>query len=164
MMDGRLPSSLRTYAYAPRTIAFQGVRSVGRWRVKDTIITVRGSAAHFPDVVDAARVTADRVLGTVPDTDRDAGVAFLTVHLGTAGVWLLLDRWEDAVILRHHHFRAPVDDPTRFVDVSDQHYGPCVWELAVQAHERQAWITHVLANPDGPNLERYLADGLSGLV
>ena len=33
----------------------------------------------------------------------------------------------------------------------------CVWELVVAAAERQAWIDSVLANPAGPDIERYLA-------
>ncbi|CCD89325.1 hypothetical protein BRAD285_0571 [Bradyrhizobium sp. ORS 285] len=74
---------------------------------------------------------------------------------------LLIDRWEDGDILRHHHFKASLEDPTRFLDVSSDHYGPCVWELAVQGHERQAWIADVLANKSGPNIVSYLQKGLN---
>jgi hypothetical protein len=34
--------------------------------------------------------------------------------------------------------------------------GAC--ELAVTAHEGGAWLRHVLANPAGPDIDRYLAD------
>jgi hypothetical protein len=47
-------------------------------------------------------------------------------------------RWEDGDIPRHHHFHAALSDPTDFTDVSSDRYGPCVWELAVQAYERPA--------------------------
>ena len=40
----------------------------------------------------------------------------------------------------------------------------CVWELAVVDFERRAWIEDVLANPDGPDLERYLAPLRRGRV
>ncbi len=116
-------------------------------------------AAVREDVVEAAARAGDRVLHGVPD----AGIAFSILHVGRQGVWLLLDRWEGD-ILRHHHFRADLGDPARFADVSAQHCGPCVWELAVQAHERQAWITHVLSNPRSPDLDGYLADGLTAVL
>jgi hypothetical protein len=33
----------------------------------------------------------------------------------------------------------------------------CVWELEVIDFERRAWLADVLANPEGPDVERYLA-------
>lgn len=158
-----VPASLAQYRYTPRAVAFQGVRPVGRWRVKCTAITVRGRAAHFADVFDAAWTKAETLLAAM-DGGADAGVASLIVHVGTGGVWLLLDWWEQGDMLMHRHFHASIDDPARFTDVAPQHVGPCVWELAVQAHERQAWLTHVLANPAGPDLGAYLADGLTGTI
>jgi len=159
-----LPQSLSSYQYRPRTFSFQGARTSGRWRVKINVITVRDTASQFTDIVEAAWETVVSILRGVPETDIDTNVAFLTLHVGTAGVWLLIDRWEDGDMLRHHHFRAALDDPIHFADVSSDHYGPCVWELAVQAYERQAWLTHVLANPAGPDIEAYLTAGLSGSI
>ncbi len=161
---GQVPAVLRSYRYKLRTIAFGGVHMIGRWRVKLTTVTVRGLAAHFTDEIEAAWACARPILEAVPDRGSDAGVAFMTVHVGMAGVWLLLDWWDDADLLRHRHFQASIDDPTRFRDVGAEHFGPCVWELAVQAHERQAWLKHVLCNPAGPSIEGYLADGLTGIL
>ena len=132
--------------------------------MKIIVITVRGTASQFSDVVDAAWDTTVSVLKEIPETDLDTNVGFVTIHIGAAGVWLLIDRWEDGDMLRHHHFRASLEDPTHFIDVSSEHYGPCVWELAVQAHERQSWLACVLANPTGPDIEAYLAVGLNGSI
>ena len=41
-------------------------------------------------------------------------------------------------------------------DAAVEGFGPCVWELAVQAHERQAWLRYVLVNPHGPDVDAYL--------
>ncbi len=159
-----LPPSLARYRYKPRAVAFQGARVVGRWRVKCTVVTVRGQAAHFDHEIEAAWAQAEALLAAVPERGVDAAVAFLTIHVGLAGVWLLLDWWEEGDVLRHRHFLAPIDNPTHFIDVGPEHYGPCVWELAVQAHEREAWLRHVLANAGGPDLEAYLADGMTAVV
>jgi hypothetical protein len=156
-----LPAVLRSYRYKPRRIEFQGWRTAGRWRLKTTVVTVRGAARHFAEEVEAAQTQADALLDGLPADGADAGVASLIVHVGRAGVWLLLDWWQEGDILMHRHFFAPLDNPTRFADVAARHLGPCVWELAVQAHEREAWLRHVLANPRGPDLDAYLQDGLT---
>ena len=64
----------------------------------------------------------------------------------------------------HRHLRAPVDSFADLQDAAAEGFGPCIWELAVQAHERQAWLQHVLANPNGPDLDAYLKDGLTALM
>ena len=101
-----VPQSLSSYQYRPRSFSFQGQRTSGRWRVKINVITVQGTASQFSDIVEAAWGTAVSVLRGVPETAVDTNVAFLTIHLGLAGAWLLIDRWEDGDMLRHHHFRA----------------------------------------------------------
>ena len=159
-----VPPALRAYRYKPRTIAFQGVRQSDRWSIKLTVVTVRGAAAHFEDEIEAAVDRGARLLAGLSEGSGDAGVASLIVHVGLAGVWLLLDWWSDGDMLMHRHFFAPLDDSTRFADVEGRHLGPCVWELAVQAHEREAWLRHVLQNPNGPDLDAYLADGFSAVV
>jgi hypothetical protein len=37
----------------------------------------------------------------------------------------------------------------------------CVWEIEVVDFERRAWLEDVLANPDGPDIERYLSRSFS---
>ncbi len=36
----------------------------------------------------------------------------------------------------------------------------CVWDLDIIAHERNAYVEHVLSRPDAPDLEAYLADAI----
>lgn len=33
----------------------------------------------------------------------------------------------------------------------------CVWDAALLAYERQAWVDAVLTNPYGPSIEQYLS-------
>jgi hypothetical protein len=33
----------------------------------------------------------------------------------------------------------------------------CVWDAALLAYERQAWVDAVLNNPNGPSIEQYLS-------
>ncbi|WP_420626789.1 hypothetical protein [Candidatus Poriferisodalis sp.] len=54
-----------------------------------------------------------------------------------------------------------LDDPTSFEPVPPGGPTACVWELAVHAHERDAFVVHVLNPPDGPDYDAYLADTLT---
>jgi hypothetical protein len=51
--------------------------------------------------------------------------------------------------------------------IEDRPWIGCVWELPPIAHERDAWVRHMLL-PDKPDLDAYLADfmpdGLTGRV
>ena len=63
--------------------------------------------------------------------------------------------WQDENELHQRIFVSPKGDPIAFEQVENQPAG-CVWELAIVEFERRAWIEDVLANPGGPDFERYL--------
>jgi hypothetical protein len=55
------------------------------------------------------------------------------------------------------------EDSTNFKVLAKPWIG-CVWELPPMAHERTAWVRHILA-PDEPDLAGYLADRMAeGMV
>ena len=49
------------------------------------------------------------------------------------------------------------DDPAALAHPPKDFNSVCVWDLALQTFERDAWIECVLDNPSGPDRERYLA-------
>ena len=69
---------------------------------------------------------------------------------------MFLDRWANENELLHHYWVSPVDDPTRLVVPDPDHNSVCVWDLAAQAFEREAWVKSVLQNPSGPDIDHYL--------
>ena len=160
------PSGLNGYRYEPRPIRFLGAgEAKAGWRVKRYVITAPRHGGVLPEAATTASEAA--LHEALPAGRRDGeahGVAILTTHLGVQGLWVLVDWWASGDILMHRHHHAPVDSPAELRDVSGQGFGPCVWELAVQAHEREAWLRHVLAAPAGPDLPAYLADGLTASV
>ena len=111
----------------------------------------------------AARDLAASVLPQPPVADDRYGVGFATAHdarrLGIALVYW----WQSENELHQRVYVSPKDDPTAFTQVENQAAG-CVWELAVVDFERRAWIEDVLANPNGPDLERYLERRFDGDV
>ena len=164
-IETQLPG-LFGYRYELRPIRFLGVSTTpSGWNVKSYAITVADLGGTLPDKgVELAWQALIAALSVPSDTKDGHGVAILTMHLGLRGFWVLVDWWASGDMLMHRHLRAPVDSLSDLRDVSAEAFGPCVWELAVQAHERRAWLEHVLARPQGPDLPAYLRDGLTALT
>ena len=89
--------------------------------------------------------------------------AYRPRRIHTLGVWPLAGfRIKTSAILHggellHVVWISTKDDPGALVHPPPDHNAVCIWDLALQTFEREAWIACVLANPDGPDLERYLA-------
>lgn len=119
-------------------------------------------------IPEIAAQAAERAAGTalplLPGAHASHGAAVLTMHMGLQGFWVLVDWWAHGDVLMHRHLRAPVEQPGALRDAAPEGFGPCVWELAVQAHERHAWMRHVLVNPRGPDMDAYLVDGLTAVM
>jgi len=76
---------------------------------------------------------------------------------------VLIDWWSDNDILRHYNYGAPKGHGGQLA----YHWpgpGACVWEMAITAFERQAWIDHVMQPPGQADLDAYLAAWLDGDV
>jgi len=67
----------------------------------------------------------------------------------------LLYWWQSANELHQRVYVAPLDPPHALTKLADP-AADCVWELSVFDFERRAWIEDVLANPSGPDIDRYL--------
>lgn len=110
----------------------------------------------------------------LPEPDGTPPATFAVLHRGSdnaayvnAYSWV----WDNVLQYRaaaaaQPELGCPDDDPAHFVLV-DKPWVGCVWELPPIAHERDAWVRHMLL-PDKPDLEAYLADsmpdGLTGRV
>ncbi|RZS34325.1 hypothetical protein EV193_109112 [Herbihabitans rhizosphaerae] len=66
--------------------------------------------------------------------------------------------WCYQMVLHCRLAYATLDDPTKFTPLDERLIG-CVWELPALAHERSAWVRHVLER-DSADVDGYLADVL----
>lgn len=122
-----------------------------RWTVKLYGISAAGEMPSVLVVAAARAATANHL----PDRAEGHGVAFVVAHEAADFVFVLIDWWAGENELHQRLLSAPLDRP----EALEPHPGPavgCVWELAVVDFERRAWLQHVLANPDGPDLKGYL--------
>lgn len=141
-----------------RPIRFVELHELAGWRLKVYLIQAPGSPPAPPLIAAALDVASD----VLPAAERDDGpgsrhfaVGFVVVHQAADFAFVLVDWWAGENEVHQHLHSAPLDRPDQLRPHPGQAVG-CVWELAVVDFERRAWLRHVLANPDGPDLEAYL--------
>jgi len=141
------------------SLRFLATTDVDGWKIK-TYGIAPADAVPRSALVRAARARAAAVLPTRPDQEGAFGVGFLIVRDGVDGCLAFVDWWAHVDELYQRVFAAPHDRPQALAPQTTAGVGS-VCELEVLAHERAAWLRHVLANPVGRNIDAYLTDTLS---
>lgn len=149
--------------YEPRRIRFLDLWCVDDWRIKLYGIAY-GRPQPRPELVTAAQHIASQHLRSLPADLRHYHVGFLGVHDGRTSNFVFLDFWADENELHHHVFVSLIAQPDQFTDVTPTGLSACVWDLRLQAFERDAWVTHILQRSDAPDFDGYLATTLSADV
>ena len=142
--------------YARRPLRFLELWEIDDWRLKVIGITY-GHETPGAELVDGAKRVAAEYLRANRTRHATYGVGFLGVHDGRGENQVFLDRWINENELMHAYWVSPKDDPARLVVPGTDHNSVCVWDLAVQCFEREAWVECLLDNPRGPDLDAYLA-------
>jgi hypothetical protein len=139
--------------FAPRTIAFHGIRRAGDWRLK-TWSVVAGAEAVDWDAFEGGIALAERELPQPAVSAGRLGVGFLIAHQGRTANYTVLAWWD-----RENELPLRV-----FVDTGKRGDGwrpnradesVCVWDLKILWSERQAWVDSVLREGGG-SVEAYL--------
>lgn len=159
--------------YRERSIRFMRLLEWGDWKVKVYSISLHLGEVVEEEVLDLAWENAREYLASPRASVTAAGVdwaalpahgaAFLTVHQGREAVFSLLDFWVDENILHHQTWVKPTGEGA-FTNVSASGASACVWEMAVQIHEREAWLRHVYNRSGEADFGAYFADVLNGDV
>jgi len=146
--------------YEARSVRFLEEWPHEGWRLKVYGIAYRRERPR-PELVETAKRLA-RVRLPRPATEGGRyGVGFVGVHEGRGSNFVFIDWWADENELHHHVYAAASDELESLRYVTPTGLSACVWDLRVQAYEREAWLEEVLKNPRGPDLEGYLARRLN---
>jgi hypothetical protein len=148
------------FAYKPRSVRFLELWSHGDWRLKLYGI------AYDRDRPDPALVQRAKELAVAPlaaATDH-YGVGFIGVHQGKTAHFIFVDWWARENELNHHVFISSLDDPLVFEDATPAGVAACVWDLALIAHERDAWVETVLQTGGAHGFDDYLQRRMEGEV
>lgn len=145
--------------YSPRPFRFLELWEVDGWRIKVYGIAYQRGLPR-PELVEAAKEQALPHLEN--NSDPHYGTGFLGVHDGRGANFVFIDYWADENELHHHVYISPTDDVANFRYATPTGLIACVWDLQLLSFERQAWVETVLANPEGPDVEAYLACTYNG--
>lgn len=149
--------------YEKRRVRCIDLWDIDDWRLKVYGITYAGSAPRA-DLVEAARMQASEAYPTPAITENRYGRGFVGVHDGRGADFLFYCWWENENELGHRVFAGPKSSLPELPEQNGAQIRACTWDVTVIAHERDAWVRHVLANPLGPDLDAYLEDQLDALL
>ncbi|PWI16751.1 hypothetical protein DI272_23230 [Streptomyces sp. Act143] len=144
----RAVTPLGTREVAGHLVKVYGIQAPGR-AVMDGEAALRIAGAHLASA---------RLRGSL-------GLAVVLAHAGGDGDYLLVHTWIEGHMSDLAVFAGPVDRPEE-LRPGRQGLAPCVWEAGVLAHERDAFVTHVLDGTGelADRLTAWGADVLEGEV
>jgi hypothetical protein len=147
-------------SYETRPVRCLQISARDGWRLKVYAITY--GAADLDSTLLEAALTAGHARLPNPATSADRyGAGFLGVHQGRHVNFVFVDWWAHENELHHHVWFSDQDQPANLRAWRPDDPIACVWDLSVIAFERVAWQREVLANPDGPDVDAYLAAQLN---
>jgi hypothetical protein len=172
MADLRTVTPVPAVVDAPGLLALadahhaRAVRPLGTHEIAGHLVKAYGIEAPGREVGDggAALPIAEAHLATA-GLRGSLGVAVLLVHAGGDGDYVLVHTWIEGDMSDLAVFVGPVGEPEG-LRPGRQGLAPCVWEAAVFAYERDAWVRHVLDGDGeiGERLAAWSADVLEGEV
>jgi len=148
--------------YRPRPVRDLGTFEHEGWRLKRYGIAYAGDAPR-PELVEASDAVARATLPLPAQAEGRYGVGFLGIHDGRGHCFTFVDWWADENELHHRVFITPADAPGDLRPASASEPVACVWDLAVMAFERDAWVRCVL-DADAPDVSAYLVARLQGEI
>ncbi|MFI9100411.1 hypothetical protein ACIGXA_07780 [Streptomyces fildesensis] len=148
----------RPVEYRPRALSTLAPESEHGWTVKRyTVSSFRDVPA--PDILEFAR---RGVRLSLPDPYPGLpSHAFSVVHEDEDACYVVVGWWSrNRVILHTRTWLADWDALSTPVE-APAYATACIWEMAAMAHERDAWVRHVVV-PERPDFPAYLASAVSG--
>jgi len=140
-------------SFKPRSIRFLGQWRIESWRLKIYGITFGG---EIPDagLTRAARDCLSHKIEAWAGDMGGYGVGYVGIHDGRDYDVVFLDWWVNENELRHEMFISPKGGETDLKPAPEKAPKVCVWDLYLQAFERQAWVETAMVTGD---LDAYLA-------
>lgn len=139
--------------YQPRSITFLELWQTGSWQIK-----VYGIAFSRPEpraeLIVAARKIVELQLASIPPGHY--GIGFLGIHDGRTENFVFFDYWARENELHHSVWKSPLELPSDLKQSDPAGAIACVWDMRIQSFERDAWVKHVLRNPNTDDFREYL--------
>ncbi|MQY05193.1 hypothetical protein [Actinomadura macrotermitis] len=146
--------------YHARTARPLGVRDLAGHQVKVYALEAPGRTVKDEAALEVAE--GHLALGYARGS---LGLAVLIVHAGGDGDYVVLSTWIEGYMSDLAIFVGPADRPD-LLRPGRAGLGPCLWEAAILAHERDAFARHVLdgTGPVDDRITAWAADTRTGEV
>ena len=141
------------HRYAARTVAYDGLDESDGWKFKRYSLSWDGSAMDDPRFVEGEAMARGLLPSPAVAEDRP-GAAVVIRHQGRNQNYVVMAWWDRENELP---IRVVVDEGQGWRP-ANAHESICVWDLQIIASERDAYVRHILAWPERPDLRRYLAE------
>jgi len=145
--------------YKPRKIEFQDLVTINDCKVKVYTITNRPEFESVQILENSIKELPNWILNIKNSTLPTYNNAFLIVHEAREGVLVLLNWFTGENMVETKIHFADFNNPS---EIKPSIYNPkalvCIWELEIFAHERKAWIQHVLSQANSPDFNSYIND------
>jgi hypothetical protein len=160
---------MNPFVYEPRAVDFHGVMQVADHRLK--IYSLRAKQFEndpLPAEDNIRRMLEAGLLELALEADHKIGFAIL--HWAGDGLYVLVNTWYDANMLRLSAFLVDDlnSDTPKLTSLARLHVIACVWEMEIYKFERDAWVRDVLEHrPEALTdevLEPYLGTGFRGMA
>ncbi|MFF8190644.1 hypothetical protein ACF05L_07110 [Streptomyces bobili] len=138
-------------------------REVAGHLVKAYALEAPGRAVAEEDAEAALRIAAGHL--ALGRERGSLGLSVLLVHAGGDGDYVLVHTWIEGDMADLTVFAGPVGRPGS-LRPGRAGLAPCVWEAVVLAHERDAFVRHLLSGtgPLSARLTAWSADTYAGAV
>ncbi|MCK6585325.1 MAG: hypothetical protein L6Q49_19670 [Anaerolineales bacterium] len=141
--------------YQKRPIRFLELWEKDGWRLKVYSLAYQMPLAR-QHVVETSKAIMWKHLQEVARDKPHYSVGFIGINDGRGAIFSLVDFWADENELHHHVFVSPKEEVEKLEYRTPMGLTACVWDAALLAFERQAWVDTMLNNPNEPSLEQYL--------
>ncbi|WP_265866561.1 hypothetical protein [Streptomyces sp. SKN60] len=146
-----------------RTVRALGAREVSGHLLKVYGIEAPGRTVGEAEAGPALALAADHL--ALGRHRGSLGLAVLLVHAGADGDYVLAHSWIEGHMSDLAVWTGPAGRPAE-LRPGRAGLAPCVWEAAVLAHEREAFVRHLLdgTGPAPARVAAWAADTLEGEV
>lgn len=141
--------------YQKRPIRFLELWEKDGWRLKVYSLAYQMPLAR-QHVVETSKAIMWKHLQEVARDKPHYSVGFIGINDGRGAIFSFVDFWADENELHHHVFVSPKEEVEKLEYRTPMGLTACVWDAALLAFERQAWVDTMLNNPNEPSLEQYL--------
>lgn len=140
-------------SYKPRYISFLEIHEITDWKVKIYSISTNKATINPSKLKLAKQKLASWLFNCKTSEFKSHEHATLILHQGETDFFAVLTYWLDENMIQICSYKLEGD---AFKLISENGCITCVWELAVIWHERNAWVKHILMQPNEPNFNAYL--------